>query len=149
MRKRDDKASARLPVPAVRATRGGSLVKFDPQKTRMQVAGLAGAIKQAKVMRDWAMGGKAIEALIALQGAFVSWWDTVVTPGEKNRGGRELVPERGLVSADDAKAQTGISKQQVSRWRERLKDPDAYRLALRKRVADCSDGQRPDGRSDR
>lgn len=32
----------------------------------------------------------------------------------------------------DATAQTGISKQQVSRWRDRLSDADGYRLALRK-----------------
>jgi hypothetical protein len=80
------------------------------------VGGLnAGAIKQAKAMRDWAMGEQAIEELIAMQGAFVAWWDATVTPGQ-HANQYMVVPETGRpLSLVDATAQTGISKQQVSR----------------------------------
>lgn len=110
---------------------GGALTKFEPRKTRMMVAGLSGAIKQARAMRDWAAGEKAIETLIALQAAFVVWWDKAVTP---NMERKSAVPKRGQqnLSVADAIAETGITKQQVSRWRDRLKDREAYRLALRK-----------------
>lgn len=112
---------------------GGELTTFDPNRTRIAVAGLGGAIKQARAMKDWAAGDKAIDALINLQAAFVAWWDKAVTPGREDKR-NPVVPKRrqqGL-TVTEATVETGISKQQVSRWRGRLEDKDAYRLALRK-----------------
>ncbi len=44
----------------------------------------------------------------------------------RDRGKRANVSERGHF-VDDAEAQTGITKQQVSRWRKRLQDKGKYR----------------------
>jgi N6-adenosine-specific RNA methylase IME4 len=123
-------------VSKIELAQGGALTKFDPHQARMVIAGIEGAIRQAKLMRDWAMGSEAIEALIVMQAAFVGWWDAAVTPGRDVKLLKgAVVPEMGqrqTLSVVDATAQTGISKQQVSRWRGRLRDPEAYRLTLRK-----------------
>ncbi len=111
---------------------GGALTEFEPRKTRMMVAGLSGAIKQARAMRDWAAGEKAIEKLIALQAAFVAWWDQAVTSGKGGDPKTRQSRQNRTLAVGDALAETGITKQQVSRWRDRLKDREAYRLALRK-----------------
>ena len=51
----------------------------------------------------------------------VRWWaENVRRPGQGNNA------ERGYLS-DDATAQTGITQQQVSRWRKRLQDKGKYR----------------------
>lgn len=107
---------------------------FDPSQTRMMVAGISGAIKQAKAMRNWAAGEQAIEALIDLQAAFVAWWDVTVSPGQSSGANqyRSVAKSQPTISAAGALAQTGIGPPQVSRWRGRLSDRKAYRLALRK-----------------
>lgn len=54
------------------------------------------------------------------QAAFVAWWDANVTPNdEATRFGNnpKAIPAKTSISAADATAQTGISVQQVSRWR--------------------------------
>jgi hypothetical protein len=71
-----------------------------------------------------ACGGVAWQRIVEQQ-AFVAWWDATVTPGSAEAGpgrGKKGVTERGHLLAKDATAQTGISKQQVSRWRGRLAD---------------------------
>jgi hypothetical protein len=59
-----------------------------------------------------------IEALIAEQAAFVAWWSANVTPGQNpGRAGNKSRAKSGAIPMTDAEAQTGITKQQVSRWR--------------------------------
>lgn len=44
-----------------------------------------------------------------------------------------LAPDRSRrsgTSVEDAEAQTGVTKQQVSKWRRRLKEPEKYRAML-------------------
>jgi N6-adenosine-specific RNA methylase IME4 len=122
-----------MPTEIVRPS-SGTLASFDPRSARMMAAGLKGAIRQAQAMKDWAASENAIDDLIELQAAFVAWWDATVTPGESPGDNQyRSVPKSGLtLSADDAMAQTGISKQQVTRWRQRLADVEAYRLLLRR-----------------
>jgi len=113
---------------------GGAIARFEPYKARMVISGLQGAIKQAKSMRDWAMGEQAIDELIAMQMAFVSWWDATIDKAGGDRQTEKALSrnkDNGLAVLD-ATAQTGISKQHVSRWRERLRDPEVYRVELRK-----------------
>jgi hypothetical protein len=52
--------------------------QFDPRQTKIRTAGLAAAIKQAQVMKDWVLTDLAIEQLIELQCDFVAWWDAAV-----------------------------------------------------------------------
>jgi N6-adenosine-specific RNA methylase IME4 len=116
----------------VTTANGGALIDFDPATARTMAAALKGAIAQARAMKDWAAGENAIDELIELQAAFVAWWDATVTPAQG--GGEKLRRQLGtkFLISDDAMAQTGISAQQVTRWRQRLSDRDAYKLLLRK-----------------
>lgn len=62
------------------------------------------------------------------QAAFVAWWDANVRRDAHTLKQNAAVADRGQrLSADYAKEATGISKQQVSRWRGYLKTPDKYR----------------------
>jgi hypothetical protein len=69
--------------------------------------------------------------VIEEQRAFVAWWDANV----RGAGGKEAqainTARRELISVTEATAQTGVAQQQVSKWRNRLKDADAYREHLR------------------
>ena len=57
--------------------------------------------------------------------AFVLWWDEQVRrPGQGNNA------DQRYFSVEAAETHTGISQQQVSKWRQRLKDVPAYRDAL-------------------
>jgi hypothetical protein len=113
-----------------------AVAKFRPDQTRMKVGAVKGAIGTARKIKDWKALDRAIDELIAEQQAFVAWWDAVVTPLEKNRKtGRQMGTS---LSADDATVQTGISKQQVSRWRDRLADEPEYREWLRESSYDVA-----------
>ena len=61
------------------------------------------------------------------QAEFLRWWEETVTP---NRGGGEKLNRGPAIKLPDAEAQTGITKQQVSKWRRRLKEPEKYREML-------------------
>jgi N6-adenosine-specific RNA methylase IME4 len=121
-------------VSKIELAQGGALTNFEPHKARMVIASIEGAIKQAKLIRDWAMGNEAIEALIAWQMAFVAWWDaTTPERGHIGRGRKiDSAEARDLLTEAEKEHRTGISRRQVQRWRERLRDPEAYRLTLRK-----------------
>ena len=60
------------------------------------------------------------------QTEFVRWWGEAVTP---NKGGdrksENQSPRLATLIAEDAENLTGITKQQVSKWGQRLKEPDA------------------------
>ena len=69
----------------------------------------------------------AVECKIEETHRFVQWWDEKVTP---NRGTRTDISSDLNFSCSDAEGLTGISHVQVSRWRKRLQDEDAYRQTL-------------------
>src|SRR6516162_7078460 len=95
------------------------IVEFRPEQTRMKVGAIKGTIGTARKIKDWKALDRAIDELIAEQQEFIAWWDAMVTPeqqiGLKHRSHQAAT----TMSAADATDQTGISKQQVSRWRDR------------------------------
>ena len=80
---------------------------------------------------------RAVDTKIEEQEEFVGWWDGVVSVRLSNRKANR---DRRSLSKDDAEKTTGISQQQVSRWRRCLADREKYRALTRKR-----DGDRPCG----
>ena len=63
---------------------------------------------------------------------FVRWWDESV--GVRQSSGDNQYRSsnhdlRSSLSKDDAESLTGITQQQVSRWRKKLQDEDTYRQA--------------------
>jgi hypothetical protein len=59
------------------------------------------------------------------QRGFLGWWQANVTPGKEEAGpgrGKKGVSERGHLLVSEATTQTGVTKQQVSRWNKRLAD---------------------------
>jgi len=58
---------------------------------------------------------------------FVNWWEGAVTPKKGGDRGNQYTEPKAQIGAfgkDEAEAETGISHQQVSRWRKRLKNAD-------------------------
>src|SRR5262245_47187835 len=98
--------------------RRGEVTNFDPEKTRLKLAAIEYGIEEARRIKDWPALQEAVEQKIDEQRDFVVWWD-VATP-EAHRP--KTVPVLGQLSADKATELTGISKQQVSRWRKKLAD---------------------------
>ena len=61
----------------------------------------------------------AIEQKMKDQAAFVAWWDEE----DRAMSAEKLVSDRKLISADEAEKLSGITKNQVKKWRCRLKEP--------------------------
>ncbi len=103
----------------------------------------AGAvIDYAKRIKNWPSLEIAIDKKMEDQTEFVRWWGETVTPNRHN-----LDPNRSprpATSVEDAESLTGITKQQVSKWGQRLKDYERYRdllygHAYRKAMAETMD----------
>lgn len=117
----------------IRSTTGKALERFDPRKTRIRVAGLKAAIAQAAKLQDREIFRAAVETYVSEVAAFCAWWNENVT-GERDaklelsskRGGKVVAKTATTIPVGDAEAQTGISKYQVSRWRDKLTDREAY-----------------------
>lgn len=90
---------------------------------RDQDAGkIEAVIEYARRIKDWPLLEHAVDEQIHEQGEFVAWW------GEKVRGaGKANYRRSGIIEAPQAKEATGITPQQVSKWKSRLKHPDRYR----------------------
>lgn len=72
----------------------------------------------------------AVDLKLDEQEEFVRWWaETVGVRHGLNRHSVENA-DRGSLEKDDAEALTGISQQQVSRWRKKLQKREEYRAAL-------------------
>ena len=80
----------------------------------------------AAKLRDWLLLQQAITLKLNEQEDFVNWWEGAVTvrqsPGTNQHSSNAEL--RSTLSKSDAESETGISQQQVSRWRKRLKDRD-------------------------
>jgi hypothetical protein len=71
------------------------------------------------------------ETGISQQREFCQWWSEHVTPGLRMGSNQWVVAERGpTTSAAQAEQDTGVTKQQVSRWSHALANEDAYRFAI-------------------
>jgi phage N-6-adenine-methyltransferase len=120
------------PRPLSVVPRTAGLVRFRPQQTRLKLGALREGVKLAAKIKDWDALEGAVDAIIAEQRAFVAWWSANVAPGREDRRNPVVARQRQQVlTVADAVAQTGVTKQQVSKWRLRLKDEPGYREILR------------------
>jgi phage N-6-adenine-methyltransferase len=115
--------------PPVRS-RSRGVVPFDPAKARQRDAEADAVIAYAKRVKDWPTLHAAVDQKIEDQTAYVAWWRTTVTPNVGAGRGNKNQRRAGLVLQSDAEALTGISHQQVARWRQRLANVEAYRARL-------------------
>lgn len=106
--------------------KAGAVANYQPQEAKRNIAKDDALIDFAKRTRDWPLLEQAVDAKLDDQEEFVRWWDERVRP----HGVRADVAEPGHLAAPVAEELTGITKQQVSRWRKRLVDRPAYRAAL-------------------
>jgi len=110
------------------ATSGGrDVAVFDPKAAATKDAKLDAVIDYAKRVKDWETLEAAVEQKVEQIREFVGWWGDAVTIRKGTR--TDLSAERGI-SCDAAEEMTGISNQQVSRWRSKLKDEEAYKETL-------------------
>lgn len=104
----------------------------NPQTRQWPCGHRSGARQRpANRVKDWPTLEKAVDAKIEDQKEFVRRWrETVRRPGGKEA--QAIRADRGeLVLDDDAATKlTGIKHQQVSRWRNSLKDETKYRDIL-------------------
>ena len=108
----------------------GEVQAFKPQEALVRSAQADAIIDYAKKIRDWPMLENAIDQKMADQAEFVRWEEKVTARHRPGRGGAELNADRRLIKMSDAEAATGIKQQQVSKWRNRLKDSEKYRAML-------------------
>ena len=105
----------------------GALTNFDPKETKAKDAKADAVISTAHRLQDWPLLETAVEKKVDEIAEFVAWWDGAVTP---NRAQKSVNAERRLQTADEAEKLTGITQQQVSRWRTRLKDRSKFKSML-------------------
>jgi hypothetical protein len=85
------------------------------------------------------LSGRTVEK--EQQAEFVRWWKERVTPGQSpGRKGKKSSAYGRAIPLDQAEGLTGITKQQVSKWRKRLADRDARAMvAARLATAEAED----------
>jgi hypothetical protein len=112
------------------ATSGGrDVAVFDPKAAATKDAKLDAVIEYARRVKDWETLEAAVDQKVEQIREFVGWWgDAVTVRHGGDRTGKSAV--RGTCSLQAAEAMTGISNQQVSRWRSKLKDEEAYKQTL-------------------
>jgi hypothetical protein len=113
------------PLPAVVDLRRSIAT---PQTVAVRQVMADGIIAVAAKAKDWPLLHEAVDIKIEDQREFVAWWDG--DEGVRDKGGDRWldVQERGHqgLTVRTAFDQTGITKQQVSRWREWVKKPEVY-----------------------
>ncbi len=99
--------------------KSGTVAVFKPQEAKDRDAKANAIIAYAKSIQDWLLLEAAVDQMLEDQTELVAWWDESV----RGKGERANVAERGhfVEAATDL---TGFTKQQVSKWRRRLKDRD-------------------------
>jgi phage N-6-adenine-methyltransferase len=96
---------------------------------RIEQAKADALIGYAAKVKDWPLLEDAVDQKIAQQAEFVEWWgENVSVRQSPGRGGLSNADD--ALNKDRAESATGISQQQVSRWRKHLKDPAKYREKL-------------------
>lgn len=112
---------------------GGEVAKFDPKKAKANIAKANAVIEFAQDIRDWPLLERAVDEKIEEIDQFVKWWKRHVTIRQSqgdNQHRSVATPPPTSIPADDATKQTGISKDQVKRWSNRLKEPEKFRVML-------------------
>lgn len=104
------------------------ITKFKPDEAKERQAKADAVIDYATKIKNWPLVEDAIDQKIDEQEEFVRWWRERVTPDKGKRS--DLHADRGVSSATRAEELTGITQQQVSRWRSKLKDRPNYRGSL-------------------
>lgn len=119
-------------MTALAKQRGGLPTDFKPQEAMKADAKADAVIDYAKRIKDWPSLETAIDRKMEDQTEFVRWWDETVgvrqSPGGSDRASN--ADRRSMLSRESAEKLTGITQQQVSRWRRRLKEPEKYREML-------------------
>jgi phage N-6-adenine-methyltransferase len=108
-------------------TASGEIVSFEPQATKTKDAKLDAVIEYAKRMHDWPLLEQAVEQKIEEQIEFVQWWKDNVGAFH---GRPKKSADRRTFSLEQAEELTGITHQQVSKWRKRLADRAKYGATL-------------------
>jgi ParB family chromosome partitioning protein len=102
---------------------------FEPQATKTKDAKLDAVIEYAKRMHDWPTLEQAVEQKLEEQQEFIGWWRENV--GVRHAAGsKKNADRRSTFSTDQAEELTGITQQQVSKWKKRLTDRDKYRATI-------------------
>lgn len=112
------------------AFRNAGLMQFEPAKAAIKDAKADAVIDYAKRVKDWPTLETAVDAKIEDQREFVRWWKETVRAAETAGRHKVANADRGLLPMGAAEKRTGISQQQVSRWRNSLKDEAKYRDVL-------------------
>ena len=113
-------------IPAI-AERSGAIAEFKPQEAKHRQAEAESIIDFAKRVKDWPLLEDAVDQMMADQTEVVAWWDeNVRSPGQP----KSIVAGLRQYSAEEAEKLTGITKQQVSKWRLRLGEIEKYRAML-------------------
>lgn len=99
----------------------GDVTQFDPNQTYAKLAQIEAVIAYARKLKDWETLEDAANEQIAEQARFVADWHTRLTPNlSPGRGGVKSNSGRGSISVKEHVEATGITQQQVSRWRPKL-----------------------------
>lgn len=111
---------------------GGGLATYEPQEVAIRDAKLQAVIAFAKSVKDWPTLEAAVDQKIEEQTEFVRWWkERVRGPGNPDKKGDKLIVlDLGQLRTSDAESLTGITKKQVSKWNQKLKNPQKYRMQL-------------------
>lgn len=108
---------------------GGALAEFQPQQAKANDAKANAVIDYAKRVQDWPLLEQAVDQKIEDQEEFECWWTTKVRR-KGGEGGVQCDNAESALSVEQAENLTGISQQQVSRWRKHLQDKPKYRDRL-------------------
>lgn len=122
-----------MPEVIGRDADSATVTLYQPQATKVRQAKVDAVINYAQTVRDWPLLEQAVEQKIEDQREFVRWWEETVTT--RHGMGRppareEKNPDRRSFPVGVAEDATGISQQQVSKWRKRLQEPEKYRDVL-------------------
>jgi hypothetical protein len=101
-----------VPTPAMVTTFGTSIA----HEAKIKDAKADAVIKYAQNIKDWPPLMQAVEAKLEDQREFVRWWDETV----RRAGNQPINADQRFLSVDAAQQLTGITQQQVSKWRKRL-----------------------------
>ncbi len=99
--------------------------EFDPLNASVKLAVTDAQIDIATKVKNWSMVVKYVREKVEQIQELVGWWDDNVQGAGGDR--QSIVTDTvTMLSAEEAKNQTGFSKKQVSRMRNSLKDVDKY-----------------------
>lgn len=102
---------------------------FEQYMERPAAATSLQPLAESAQLIDWPLLEQAVEQKIEEQIEFVQWWRDHV--GVRHAAGSKKNADlRSSFSTDQAEELTGITQQQVSKWRKRLADRAKYAAAL-------------------